>query len=215
MKTRLVPATSALALAAALLIGACSNSTDHGSMNMSTTSMTAGTSTASIPADAEFNAVDVAFAQGMIPHHAQAIVMADMALAQSTNPDVTKLATEIKAAQGPEIEQLTSWLQAWGQPVPAMDASMDQSMTGMDGMDGMMMSGMMSDADMARLENTTGADFDTIWLEMMVQHHEGAISMARDEVTGGKYGATKALAESIITSQQAEIDTMTKLISQQ
>ena len=214
MKTRLAPAASALTLAAALLIGACSSSTDHGSMNMSTTSMTAGTSAASIPADAEFNAVDVAFAQGMIPHHAQAIVMADMALAQSTNPDVTKLATEIKAAQAPEIEQLTNWLETWGQSVPdsAGESGMDHSM---DGMDGMMMSGMMSDADMARLENTTGADFDTMWLEMMIQHHEGAITMARDEVTGGKYGPTKAMAESIITSQQAEIDTMTKLISQQ
>lgn len=211
MKTRLAPAASALTLAAALLIGACSSSTDHGSMNMSTTSMTAGISAASIPAGAEFNAVDVAFAQGMIPHHAQAIVMADMALEQSTNQDVTKLAAQIKAAQAPEIDQLTKWLQAWGQPVPATTGGMDQTM---DGMDGMMMSGMMSDADMARLENTTGTDFDAMWLEMMIQHHQGAISMARDEVTGGKYAATKAMAESIVTSQQAEIGTMTKLMTQ-
>jgi uncharacterized protein (DUF305 family) len=196
------------------LIGACSSSTDHGSMNMPTTSMSVGSATVSIPADAEFNATDVAFAQGMIPHHAQAIVMADMALKQTTNPEITKLATQIKAAQAPEIAQLTKWLQAWGQPVPATDGSMDQSMGAMDGMDGMMMSGMMSDADMARLENTTGTDFDAMWLEMMTQHHQGAISMARDEVTGGKYAATKAMAESIVTSQQAEIDTMTKLMTQ-
>lgn len=215
MKTRLAPAAAAVTLAAGLLIGACSSSTDHGNMNMPTTSMSAGSAAVSIPAGAAFNATDVAFAQGMIPHHAQAIVMADMALKQSNNPEITKLAAQIKAAQAPEIDQLTKWLQAWGQPVPATTgSSMDQTMGGMDGMDGMMMSGMMSDADMARLENTTGTDFDSMWLEMMTQHHQGAISMARDEVTGGKYAATKAMAESIVTSQQAEIDTMTKLMTQ-
>jgi uncharacterized protein (DUF305 family) len=214
VKTHLAPAAAAVTLAAGLLIGACSSSTDHGSMNMPTTSMSVGSPAVSIPAGAEFNATDVGFAQGMIPHHAQAIVMADMALKQSTNPEITKLAAQIKAAQAPEIDQLTKWLQAWGQPVPATAGSMDQSMGAMDGMDGMMMSGMMSDADMARLENTTGTDFDAMWLEMMTQHHQGAISMARDEVTGGKYAATKAMAESIVTSQQAEIDTMTKLMTQ-
>jgi uncharacterized protein (DUF305 family) len=86
---------------------------------------------------------------------------------------------------------------------------MDHSM---DGMDGMMMSGMMSDADMARLENATGTDFDTMWMEMMIQHHEGAITMASDEVAEGKFEATIAMAESIITSQQAEIDTMLSLL---
>jgi uncharacterized protein (DUF305 family) len=208
VKTRLLPAAGAAVLAAGLVFGACSSSSDHGSMGMTTTSTTA--SAAAIPADAEFNATDVAFAQGMIPHHAQAIVMADMALTQSTDPDVTKLATEIKVAQAPEIEQLTNWLETWGQPVPDStgESGVDHSM------DGMMMSGMMSDADMARLENATGADFDTMWLEMMIQHHEGAISMARDEVAGGKYGPTKSMAESIITSQQIEIDAMTKLLTQ-
>jgi uncharacterized protein (DUF305 family) len=211
VKTRLLPAAGAAVLAAGLVFGACSSSSDHGSMGMTTTSTTA--SAAAIPADAELNATDVAFAQGMIPHHAQAIVMADMALTQSTDPDVTKLATEIKAAQAPEIEQLTNWLETWGQPVPDStgESGADHSM---DGMDGMMMSGMMSDADMTRLENTTGADFDTMWLKMMIQHHEGAITMARDEVTGGKYGPTKSMAESIITSQQVEIDAMTKLLNQ-
>jgi uncharacterized protein (DUF305 family) len=211
VKTRFAPAAAAITVAVGLLIGACSSSSGNGSMNMTTTSVAARNTTASIPADAEFNATDVAFAQGMIPHHAQAVVMADMALAQSTSPAVTELATQIKAAQTPEIEQLTKWLQAWGQPVPDPNGSMDLSMSDMDGM---MMSGIMSDADMARLGNATGTDFDSMWLEMMVQHHEGAISMARDEVTSGKFVATKALAESIVTSQQAEIDTMTMLMTQ-
>lgn len=207
MKTRLLAAAGTAALAAGVALGACSSG-DHGSMNMSTTTVAPA---AAIPADAEFNATDVAFAQGMIPHHAQAIVMADMALEQSSNAEVTELATEIKAAQAPEIEQLTAWLNAWDQPVPDTTGGMDHSM---DGMDGMMMSGMMSDADMARLENASGTDFDTMWLEMMIQHHEGAITMARDEVASGKYAATKAMAESIITSQQVEIDTMNALLNQ-
>lgn len=206
MKTRLVPAAGATLLAAGLVLGACSS--DHGSMDMSTATTVAP---AAIPADAEFNATDVSFAQGMIPHHAQAIVMADMALEQSSDPEVIALATEIKAAQAPEIEQLTSWLVSWDQPVPDTSSGMDHSM---DGMEGMMMSGMMSEADMTRLGEATGTDFDTMWLEMMIQHHEGAISMSRDEVTGGKYAPTVALAESIIVSQQAEIDTMTAMVSQ-
>ncbi len=209
MKIRIIPAAIAVTAAAGLFVGACSSSGDHGGMDMSTTSTGASSETLSIPADAEFNATDVGFAQGMIPHHAQAIVMADMALAQSTNPDVTKLATEIKAAQDPEIQQLTSWLESWGQAVPDTSGSMDHSM---DDMGGMMMSGMMSDADMARLENATGTDFDTMWMEMMIQHHEGAITMASDEVAEGKFEATIAMAESIITSQQAEIDTMLSLL---
>jgi uncharacterized protein (DUF305 family) len=177
-------------------------------MDMSTATTVAP---AAIPADAEFNVTDVSFAQGMIPHHAQAIVMADMALEQSSDPEVIALATQIKAAQAPEISQLTSWLQSWDQPVPDTSSGMDHSM---DGMEGMMMSGMMSEADMTRLGEATGTDFDTMWLEMMIQHHEGAISMSRDEVTGGKYAPTVALAESIIVSQQAEIDTMTTMVSQ-
>jgi uncharacterized protein (DUF305 family) len=208
VKTRTLAAAGAVVLAAGVTLGACSSSGDHGSMSMSTTTVAP---VAAIPADAEFNATDVGFAQGMIPHHAQAIVMADMALEQSSDSDVTELATEIKAAQAPEIEQLTAWLTTWGQPVPDASGGMDHSM---DGMDGMMMSGMMSDADMARLGNASGTDFDTMWLQMMIQHHEGAITMARDEVAGGEYAATKAMAQSIITSQQAEIDTMNALLNQ-
>lgn len=226
MRTRLV--LPAAALAVALLLGACSSS-DHdgmGSMDGQNGQMNDGsmgdmgsmgnaggpgsTTTLVIPDGAEFNATDVYFAQGMIPHHAQAVQMADMALGVTTNPEIKALAEQIKAAQSPEIEQMTTWLTDWDQSVPDPGAAMDDNM-GHSG--GMMMSGMMSAADMARLGNASGTDFDRMFLEMMIRHHQGAIEMAEQELADGKYQPTKDLAQAVITGQQAEIGEMNKLIA--
>lgn len=225
MRARL--ALPALALTVALAAAACSSG-DHDGMDMGADgdrsdssmphddmgggSMGSGgsTSTISVPADAEFNATDVAFAQGMIPHHGQAVQMADMALEISTDPTVRALAEKIKAAQDPEIVTMEGWLEAWGQPVPDRNEPMDHSS---DDMGGMMMSGMMSEADMARLGNATGADFDRMFLEMMVLHHEGAIEMAEQQLADGKYQPAKDLAQAIIAAQQTEIDEMNALLS--
>jgi len=95
------------------------------------------------------------FAQGMIPHDAQAIEMADLALSNTTNPEVLSLATAIKAAQSPEIETLSGWLRQWGQPVPSM-GGFDWTTT-CRASNGMMMDGMMSKADMDQLESSTKA----------------------------------------------------------
>ena len=218
MRTR--HALPAVIVAAGLLLGACSSSDDHDGMNDADTSMDGmgsmgtdapgSTTTIDVPDGAEFNATDVAFAQGMIPHHAQAIQMADIALEVSTNPDVTALAEQIKAAQSPEIDQMTTWLTDWDQTVPDPDAPMDENM---DGAGGMMMTGMMSEADMARLGNATGTDFDRMFLEMMILHHEGAIEMAEQQLAEGKYQPTKDLAQAVITGQQAEIEEMNTLIA--
>jgi uncharacterized protein (DUF305 family) len=78
---------------------------------------------------------------------------------------------------------------------------------------GMMMSGMMSEADMERLGEASGSEFDRLWLEMMIQHHQGAIDMANDEIEDGKYADAKQMAQTIVTTQQAEIDEMEGLIS--
>lgn len=83
----------------------------------------------------------------------------------------------------------------------------------MTNMSGMMMDGMMSDADMKRLESSTGTAFDRLWLELMIQHHEGAVRMAKDELADGKNPDAKALAQAIITSQQAEISKMNALLA--
>ncbi len=218
MRTRLL--IPAAVVVAGLFLGACSSSSDHDGMDMNGSDSTmdmgsmdssgSSTTTLNIPEGADFNATDVAFAQGMIPHHGQAVQMADMALATSTNPDIKALAEQIKAAQSPEIEQMTAWLTDWDQTVPDPNAMMDDNM---DHSGGMMMSGMMSAADMARLENATGADFDRMFLEMMVLHHEGAIEMAEQQLAEGKNQAVKDLSQAVITGQQAEIEEMNALIA--
>ena len=166
-------------------------------------------SSATIPASAEFNAADVAFAQGMIPHHRQAIEMADLVPTRVSSPEVAALARQIAAAQGPEIETMTGWLRAWDQPIP-MDMGMDHS--GHD-MGSMSMDGMMSADDMKRLSSSSGAAFDRMWVEMMIVHHEGALTMAQREVADGKYPAAVAMARSIIDSQTAEITAMRALLT--
>lgn len=197
MNVRRSLAPFVVVVAAGSVLAACSDSSSHSSM-----------SDVTIPASANFNATDVGFAQGMIPHHAQAIDMADMAIARSTNADVLALARQIKAAQGPEIDTMTSWLTSWGQPIPATTGTHD-----MTGMDHMMMDGMMSQSDMTRLAGATGTAFDRMWLEMMVLHHEGAVKMAKQELADGKDAGAKRLAHAIIDGQTAEITTMNALIA--
>jgi uncharacterized protein (DUF305 family) len=226
---RLPLTVAAVALSASMVLASC-GSGDHTAMDMggSPTPSTSSTTDAStIPADAEFNATDVAFAQGMIPHHAQAVDMADMALARSSDAQIKELAGAIKAAQQPEIDQLTAWLQGWGQPVPDTSAAsgMDHSNMGHsdmdhsnDGMAGMMMEGMMSAKDMDLLAGATGVEFDRLWLEMMIRHHEGAVAMALTEQEapangGGKFPAARAMALDIITTQNAEITLMTEMLA--
>jgi len=200
--------------AAALFLGACS-STDHSGMNMGSGASTgpggsgAPSTKLNIPADAAFNATDVGFAQGMIPHHGQAVEMADLALATSSNPEIKKIAEQIKAAQSPEIEKMSGWLKSWNQTVPDPKMKMDATM---EHPGGMAMSGMMSEADMARLGNGTGTQFDRMFLEMMVLHHEGAVEMAKKEVADGKYQPTKDLAQAVIKGQEAEIIEMNAML---
>ncbi len=167
------------------------------------------------------NASDVSFATNMIPHHAQAIEMADLALSQARSPEVVDLATAIKKAQQPEIDTMTGWLKGWGEPVPdlgsddGMDHGMaeDGGMAGMDGMDGMDgMAGIMSAADMERLGSRTGRAFDTMWLTMMIEHHEGAIDMAKTEIADGASDDAISLAHAIMTAQRVEIETMNRLL---
>lgn len=202
-KTRTASLALGLVLVTAVGLGACSS--DHSGMSGMSTS-----TTIEIPANANYNATDIGFAQGMIPHHAQAIEMADLALTNTKNPDVLALANKIKAAQSPEIIKLSGWLRDWGQTVPSTaSGSMDHDMSGMGGM---MMDGMMSQADMDRLETSTGTEFDRLWIELMIQHHEGAVKMSKTEVAGGKNPDAIALAQVIISSQQAEITTMESLL---
>jgi uncharacterized protein (DUF305 family) len=154
------------------------------------------------------NDADVAFAQQMIPHHEQAIDMAKAAEKRAETQEVKDLAAAIEAAQDPEIETMTGWLESWGEDAP------DGGMSDMDhgAMSSDDMTGMMADEDMTALENATGVEFDQMFLTMMIEHHEGAIEMARTEQADGEFADAKALAEDIETAQTEEIQTMQGLL---
>lgn len=160
------------------------------------------------------SATDVAFAQSMIPHHQQAVEMADLALAPQADasPQVRQLAEQIKAAQDPEIQQMTGWLQGWGAPTAMPGASSAPGMQGMDhsghDMGGMSVSGMMTDEQMQALRAASGQEFDDMWLQMMIEHHQGAIAMAEQVKGGAGDPQVAALADQIIAAQQQEIATM-------
>ena len=157
-------------------------------------------------AAASFNDSDVVFAQSMIRHHEQAIEMADIALDPSVaaGPEVVDLANRINAAQDPEIQVMTQWLTAWDQPV-------EMDTTGEHGMDNM--DGMMTAEEMDALAGMTGPDFDRMWMEMMIAHHEGAIAMAQTVQAAGSNPDVIALAGEIISAQQGEIDEMQALLA--
>lgn len=208
--------TAAL-VAAAVTLGACGTSTTSAGPSASGTTTTATTTQPAT--SAEHNHADEMFAQMMIPHHQQAIEMSDMILGkQGVDPKVIALATQIKAAQGPEIQQMQGWLTQWGatgmSPSSGMPGMPGMSGTpGMPGMPGMQTGqGMMSEQDMAALQNAQGVAASKLFLTQMIAHHQGAITMAETEIKTGQSPAAVALANSIKTSQQREIDTMKTLL---
>ncbi|MEU0738487.1 DUF305 domain-containing protein [Streptomyces sp. NPDC006134] len=198
--------------AAALVLAACGGDGDGGSPagHSGHDASASPSASASVPASAsapqgQHNAADVAFAKGMIPHHRQAVEMADLAPERARSAEVKKLAADIRKAQAPEIETLSGWLASWGEEVPAEDA-MDHSSHGMGG--------MMTAEEMTALENASGEAFDTAFLKMMVKHHEGAVGMAKTEQADGAYAPAKKMAAEIITSQSAEIEQMNRLLGE-
>lgn len=205
MNTKRTLLASTLALATAITLSACSDSSSEMSgmegMGDSSSSASAAPSSSADASEADFNDQDVMFAQMMKPHHEQAVEMADMILAKDgISTEVTDLATQIKEAQGPEISQLEEWLTAWGA---------EDSMSGMDHS----MDGMMSDEDMSSLEDASGAEAETLFLEQMTMHHEGAVEMAQTEVDEGQNTDAIEMAEMIVQTQTEEIATMQDLLA--
>ena len=180
----------------ALALSACAAGADasHGPM-------TAG-SGGSVSASGAASGVEanVKFAQMMIPHHEQALEMAAVALENdSASADVKALARRIEAAQDPEIQVMKGWLSQWGA---------QESSGPMDHGPG----GMMSDEDMDALKAASGADFDQMWLTMMIEHHQGAVTMAQDVLAATDDADVKKLANAVVTGQQEEIATMRGMI---
>ena len=193
-----VAVTAVLALAAGCG-GDDTGGMDHGSGSDAQTTASAGSSSAT------FNDADVTFAQNMIVHHQQAVEMAELAATRAANAEIKTLAAQIKAAQQPEIDKMTGWLTAWGKPTaPAGGHNMSGTSS---------MPGMMSTEDMDKIKAASGAAFDKQFAQMMIDHHNGAIEMAREVQKNGSNPDVKKLAADIEKSQQAEVTTLQKFVS--
>jgi uncharacterized protein (DUF305 family) len=153
------------------------------------------------------NQADITFAQGMIPHHAQAVAMSSMA----GSSRVKDLAGRIQAAQQPEIDQLSGWLRAWNAPVPSPNSPMDGMGQLEHGASGAM-PGMMSADQMQQMGQAFGTAFDRMFLQMMIIHHQGAVTMAKTELSSGQSSDARQLAQRIIDAQQREIGEMQTLL---
>ncbi|WP_433145830.1 DUF305 domain-containing protein [Actinomadura nitritigenes] len=182
--------------ALAFALAACGDSGDKGG---SKPSATPSMSMSMSAAQASHNEQDVMFAQMMIPHHRQAVEMAGLAPSRAASAQVKVLAAGIEKAQAPEIATMTGWLKDWGAPA---------AMTGMHHD----MPGIMGEKDMTSLKGLKGAAFDKAFLRMMIEHHQGAVTMARAEGRSGQNADAKAMAASIVRTQTAEIAKMRGLL---
>lgn len=194
------------ALLAALFLAACTSSeqqsdghTDHA--HSESAQSTAGDNAQ--PGRPPHNADDITFARDMMPHHKQALQLVDLARDRSTDPALLDLASKIAAAQGPEMGQMAGMLRSWGQ-----DPEAGMHHGGHD----MAMPGMVDDATMKRLESLSGREFDTLWLQSMISHHQGAVEMAKAEIANGANPDAKTLAQHVIDAQEAEIAQMKQML---
>jgi uncharacterized protein (DUF305 family) len=189
------------ALAMLTTLTACNSDSSHEATHSGSTSSSVSSSVAA----QQHNQADVTFAQHMIPHHQQAIEMSDTVLAkQGIDARVIDMANRIKAAQGPEIQQMQSWLSQWGVPTMPMTPG---SMAGHD------VSGMMSEQDMNDLKSADGVEASKLFLTQMIAHHQGAITMGTDEIKNGQYPPAVSMAQSIVTGQQREITEMQGILA--
>lgn len=191
--TRIVIASSSLLIVSLALTGCTINIGGTDSNGMMNDSMMGNNQSTS-----DFTGTDIMFAQMMIPHHQQAVDMSTLAETHTTNPEILALAKQIKDAQAPEIEQMTAWIDSTG--------------AGMDMGHDMGMGGMLSEEQMAALGNAQGADFDKLYLEGMIGHHQGALDMAK-MIENSTNAEAKTLAANIMTSQTAEIEKMKQMLA--
>jgi uncharacterized protein (DUF305 family) len=185
---------------AVVTMTACSSSSNK-SATSGTSSAGSSAASTSTPATSAHNQADVTFAQKGIPHHQQAIPMSDTILGkQGIDPRVVQLANQFKADQGPEIQQMQSWLSQWGQSTTSMAPGVE-------------MPGMLSDQVMDDLKNAQGVDASKRFLTGMIECHQGTIAMAQDEIKSGQYPPAVALAHSIASREQQENTTMQGLLA--
>jgi uncharacterized protein (DUF305 family) len=183
----------AAALATAVVVSSCSSAEDH--------SQHATSTTATSEQVAPHGAQDIMFAQMMIPHHQQAVQLAALAPQHTTNQALLTLASTVSAEQQPEINAMKALLLQWDVDP---NATPDHGATAMQG--------MVDDATMAKLDSLKGPEFDTLWLQAMISHHQGAIEMANTEIANGQSADLAAMAKTMVSAQQAEINQMKQML---
>jgi uncharacterized protein (DUF305 family) len=186
------------AVAAALFLSSCSSPSSDSHTDHKTTDEPVITGQ-----PAGYNADDVAFATNMIPHHEQAVELSAMVPDHSTNAEVITLAQQISAAQQPEINVMKVFLVQWNENPETNSGHAGHGNT---------MQGMVDAATMTKLQSLQGAEFDKLWLESMISHHQGAIEMAKAEVANGENVDAKGLAKNIVATQEAEIGQMKQML---
>jgi uncharacterized protein (DUF305 family) len=187
-----------LAVAAALFLSSCSSPASDGHTDHQHTDEPVITGQ-----PAGYNADDVAFATNMIPHHEQAVELSAMVPDRSTNAELIALAQQISAAQQPEINVMKVFLVQWNENPDSKSGHAGHSTT---------MQGMVDAATMTKLQSLQGAEFDKLWLESMISHHQGAIEMAKAELANGDNVDAKGLAKNIVATQEAEIGQMKQML---
>jgi uncharacterized protein (DUF305 family) len=193
MRTR----TAALSglLAGTLVLAACGDGGDDPTVSAPDSSPTADAT------QGDFNDADVAFVSGMKPHHEQAVGMADIVLEKDPPAEVAALAERIQADQQPEIDQLDEMLDHFG----VEGGGHGEDPAGHDG--------MMTDEQMMQLEQANGTEAARLFLELMIEHHRGAIASAETQLRDGSYPPALEMAEKIRESQAAEIAEMEQLLT--
>jgi len=155
----------------------------------------------------QFTPADVRFMQGMIGHHAQALEMTDLLSTRTASDDMRKLAHRIELSQADEIKMMKGWLEARGQTVPSEHAHHMHGAT--------LMPGMLTPEEMAHLADAKGAEFDRLFLEYMIKHHEGALTMVKDLLaTPGAAQESEifSFATDVDADQRMEIDRMSGML---
>lgn len=207
MRFRILALTTGV-IAAALVLTGCA-STDGSMPGMDMGPGSGGMTSTPAPAgQGSFNSADEVFLTTMIPHHEQAIKMADQILAkEGIDQRVVALAEQFKANQGPEIQTMKGWLEDWGIPY-------DDSMSDMSGMPGMEPGdGMITEADIAALNAASGVEASKLFLESMISCRQGAIATAEIGLNDGQNADVAALAQQIIDAQNTQITTMQDILA--
>lgn len=162
------------------------------------TGCASATSEAPVQEDSAYSSSEQMFAQMMIPHHEQAVEMAELAETRTQNPEVLEIAAKIKAGQEPEIVLMETWV---------LDEGGHDSHAGHGGMDG-----MLSEDELEQLSQASGSEFDKLFLEGMIKHHEGALDMLV-MLEGSENEVVIGLKDKIRTAQEAEIAEMKALLA--